>query len=406
VTPIEVRSALVPASVRFVDADGWEIDRLPKLPPWADPSAPTTRDVVTATGVVVDNAPSAQVVTLQETGGTTWHLPWMETTVVRRADGARVQFQDIARGMVLDVAGFRRTKAAAFNTLSAVRVSILENSSLPPTPIPSPTPAATRAAEKPTATPVLVDLDPETRSFASPDGEWVAQTVVAFPVQDGVSSGESYYTRLKLSKADGTREWMVIDEWSPLGLGYTVPQPFHWSQDGRFLYVTNRPVPDGCGVFVNGSDLYRVDLSDGSVTQIVPSSGLWLSLSPDESTLAYIGYGGRGLVLRDLTTGAERETKLDPGEDYAAGHVVWSPDGAALVLTLAIRPCSTNWAESVSVVRVEAATLEQTTLIQRDERLFITAEWPFPDRILLTDDNEDLWWMDAVTGQVMEKPHP
>jgi Tol biopolymer transport system component len=169
------------------------------------------------------------------------------------------------------------------------------------------------------------------------------------------------------------------------------------------LYVTNKPVPDGCGVFVNGSDLHRVDLNDGSVAQIVPSSGLWLSLSPDESTLAYIGYGGRGLVLRDLAMGAERETRLNPGEDYAAGHVVWSPDGAALVLTLAIRPCSVNWAESVSVVRVEAATLKQTTLIQRDERLFTTAEWPFPDRVLLTDDNKDLWWMDAVTGQVIEK---
>jgi hypothetical protein len=153
-------------------------------------------------------------------------------------------------------------------------------------------------------------------------------------------------------------------------------------------------------VFVNGSDLHRLNLSDGSVTELVPSYGTWLSLSPGETTLAYIGYRGRGLVLRDLATGAESETKLNPGQDYAAGHIVWSPDGTAVALTLAIRPCSSDWAESVSVVRVEVATLQQTMLIRQDERLFVTVDWPAHDRVLLRDDGENLWWMDAETGRV------
>jgi hypothetical protein len=242
-------------------------------------------------------------------------------------------------------------------------------------------------------------MELRTWSSRSPDGKWDVQGMVAFPA-DG---GEKYYTQLKVKKTDGAIDWTVVDEWSRFGLGYTTPQPFQWSQDGRYLYFTNKPVPDGCGIFVNGSDLHRIDLSDGSVTEIVPSSGLWLSLSPDETTLAYIGYGGRGLVLRNLATGVERGARLDPGQDYAAGHIVWSPDGAALVLTLAIRPCSSGWAESVSVMLVEVATLEQTMLIHEDKRLFTTVEWPTLDRILLKDEDGNFWWMDLETRQITIK---
>jgi ABC-2 type transport system permease protein len=254
----------------------------------------------------------------------------------------------------------------------------------------------TQATGTPTTTPMLADMELHTSSSTSPDGKWSAQRLVAFPI----GGGENYYTQLKVKETDGVVEWTVVDEWSHFGLGYTTPQPFHWSRDGRSLYFTNEPVPDGCGVFVNGSDLHRIDLGDGRVTEVVPPSGLWLSLSPDETTLAYIGYGGRGLVLRDLATSAERETKLNPGQDYAAGHIIWSPDGTALVLTLAIRPCSTDWAESVSVMRVEVATLEQTMLIHQDRRLFTPVEWPILARVLLSDDGGNLWWMDSRTGQV------
>jgi hypothetical protein len=271
----------------------------------------------------------------------------------------------------------------------------------PPTPTATPTVKVTptQTDGTPTATPVLTEMENRTWSSRSPDGKWDAQGMVAFPV-DG---GEKYYTQLKVNKTDGAVEWTVVDEWSRWGLGYTTPQPFHWSRDGRYLYFTNEPVPDGCGLFVNGSDLHRIDLSDGSVKEIVPSSGLWLSLSPDETTLAYIGYKGRGLVVRDLATGLERETGLDPGQDYAAGHIVWSPDGAALVLTLAIHPCSFGWAESVSVVLVEVATLKQTMLIHEDRRLLITVEWPALDRILLEDNDGSFWWMDLETRQITTK---
>lgn len=292
-----------------------------------------------------------------------------------------------------------------------------------PLPVPTPAPAATSpiipavtptltkevaampstVAGTPTATPSLTDFRVDMWSSTSPDGKWTAQVIVALPVISDTAVSSSYYTQLKVSKRDGTTEWVIVDEWAEWGLGYTIPQPLHWSRDGRYLYYTNCPVPDGCAVFVNGSDLHRVDLNDGSVREIMPPVGLWLSLSPDETQLAYIGYGDRGLVIQDLATGTERETKLDPGKDYQAGQIIWSPDSTAIVLALAIQPCSTDWAASTSILRVDMATLEQVLLISEDERLFIPEEWSTTNKVFLKDKGGDYWLMDATTGELTKK---
>jgi len=83
------------------------------------------RDLVTVTGTVVDNAASAQVITLQDANGEQWHVPWMGAAIIRRPDGSLAQFRDIDRGMTVEVVGFPRTEAASSNMLSAVRMDIL-----------------------------------------------------------------------------------------------------------------------------------------------------------------------------------------------------------------------------------------------------------------------------------------
>ncbi len=156
-------------------------------------------------------------------------------------------------------------------------------------------------------------------------------------------------------------------------------------------------------MFVNGSDLHRLNLGNGDVEELAPDVGFWLALSPDEATLAYIAYRERGLVIRDLTTGNEREMKLESDQDYQAGHIVWSPDGAALALTLALRPCTTNWADATSIVYVETVALTPTPLLSEDRRLFITVEWTAENQLLLRDNDGLEWLMDVATGAVTEK---
>lgn len=46
------------------------------------------------------------------------------------------------------------------------------------------------------------------------------------------------------------------------------------------------------------------------VTELMPEQGLWLGLAPDEMRLPYIGYGDRGLVIRDRVTGQEAQVAM------------------------------------------------------------------------------------------------
>jgi hypothetical protein len=271
-------------------------------------------------------------------------------------------------------------------------------------PVQTETPKPTRTPTEtpyPTTTPDLAEMNFQTYQSYSPDGNWVAEGLVAS--SRSIICCPDYYTRLVVSRVDGSTQYVVVDKWEKSGLGYTTPRPFHWSSDGSYFYYTNQPVVEGCGIFVNGADLYKVDLRDGVVIEIIPSSGLWLSLSADESSLAYIGYAQRGLVLRDLATGEEREVSIDPGIPYKAGLVVWLPDESAVALTLAINPCFTDWADATTILIVDTNTLEISTLIEADERKFITIEWSQPDEILLKDENGIMWILNPVTGEVRRK---
>lgn len=261
---------------------------------------------------------------------------------------------------------------------------------------PSPTPPPTQPSS---ATPDPSVLDVTITPSTSPDGAWTAVTTVAIPKPD--SGQEQYYQHLQVEGSDGSTRWTAVDQWSPYGLGYTTPRPFHWSSDGRYLYFTDEPVPDGCALFVNGSDLNRLDLTTGEVTTLVPQAGPWISLSPDEHTLAYVAGGDRGLVLRDLATGQEQAIPLQVGSgDWQAGDVIWSPDGSSLALTVAHGPCRGGWAQSTSILRVDLARLEATPLLQEDNRLLLTAAWPDAATIVVQNQNGQRLELNAETGQV------
>ena len=267
----------------------------------------------------------------------------------------------------------------------------------------TPTPASTSTAGPSPTTALMTPTPADGWTSQSPNGKWSAQGMMEGPflADDG---SEKYHTRLEVINSDSTVTWTLVDQTSNYGLGYTTPRPFHWSRDGRYLYFTNQAVPDGCAVFANGSDLYRADLSDGQITEIVPPWVWWISLSPDEQTAVYIRWNGQALelVARDIASGSERQTKLE-GKYTQAGNIVWSPDGQALMLVLAAHPCDpANWVQSIA--RVDLATLAPILLVREDKRLFSIAEWPEMDQVLLVDEEKNSWTMNAVTGDLEKGP--
>jgi Tol biopolymer transport system component len=256
-----------------------------------------------------------------------------------------------------------------------------------PTPTPDWEAIATQMEELP---------DSETWTESSPDGKWTADGRTKTETGIIVDEQEQYYAQLTVVSADQSVEWVLVEEISPFGLGYTSPEQVYWSPEGRYLYYTNRPHVDGCGLFVTASDLWRVDLADGTVSQILPSGAQSYAFSPDGSQVAYITWSSPAeLVLHDLTTGSERRGTLD-FED--AGAMVWSPEGTWIALTGANNPCQPEWRQAI--VLVNASDLSQRTLVPPDERLLKTSAWQETGKILLEDLEGNLWWLQVESGEV------
>ena len=273
---------------------------------------------------------------------------------------------------------------------TATTLALVTSVSTATNPAPTPAPTLKPPVFAPTPTPVRTAW----RTSISPDGQWLAQSMAEFHDGQGV-----YRAQLKIMKRDGSRDWSTTQA-APIAQGYTTPQPLHWSRDGRYLYFTNRPVRDGCATFVNGSDLWRINLSTGEQMQVMPARALWLSLSPDERTIAYIAQGRPlRLVLRDVQTGNERQLTLQTENDALAGRSVWSPEGGALALTIAENSCRTGHF-NYGIMHVKVATLAQTMLVSNDARLLETVEWPERDKLVLRDTDGQTWWLNPATRQL------
>ncbi|MEZ4731103.1 MAG: DPP IV N-terminal domain-containing protein [Caldilineaceae bacterium] len=234
-------------------------------------------------------------------------------------------------------------------------------------------------------------------SSASPDGAWVVEGLTAFPK----GNDNIYYFEMRVKKADGSVEWMAVAEWSRFGLGYTTPQPLQWSSDGRYLYFTNAPVPDGCGLFVNASDLQRLDLADGTVREVLPFGTTWtLAIAPDAEKAVYSQQGK--LYLLDLATANYASLTVAGLEaDAQFGNFVWSPDSQRVAFTIAYHACmEPEWSHSLLLLDIHTLTI--TTVLEKDPRRLTIREWVDGDHLALSDYDGNRWLLDLTTGDTEE----
>ena len=134
------------------------------------------------------------------------------------------------------------------------------------------------------------------------------------------------------------------------------------------------------------------------MTELLPANGYYLVLSPDETQVAYLAYGQRGLVVRALATGIERDYPLaDLGGSAVA--VVWSPDASALALTMQSDVCGGSNVTR-TIIEVKLADGERQVLLPPSDQLLMAVAWPEAGRLRLVDPEGAFWALDLATGQV------
>ncbi|MEZ4618012.1 MAG: hypothetical protein R2867_21225 [Caldilineaceae bacterium] len=249
----------------------------------------------------------------------------------------------------------------------------------------------------PIATPDLAGLDPLPWLDFSPDGTWTVAGLTAIPTQ----IGDQYYTEMRVSQVAGDLTWTPIAAWQPFGLGYTTPRIVHWSADGRYLYYTNAPHPDGCGLFVNASDLQRLDLTDGTVQELLPPNATWVLAAAPDGTIAYIDQ--TTLVIYNPNDDTRREVILDFAQsNMQLGNLVWSPDSQQLVLTVAYDPCLLpDWRNALYTVDRQGYGLHM--ILPPDERRFQSTAWLDNNNLLLIDFDNQQWVLDVASGELQEQ---
>jgi len=217
------------------------------------------------------------------------------------------------------------------------------------------------------------------------------------------SVGQTYTHRLEVSSLANSVRWMFFDGISRLGPGYTIPSPLAWSSDNRYLFVTNRPTPDGCSYLANGSDLFRLDLQSGEIVTITAPIGNVLSVSTDGQLLAYVGYGDKGLVIRDIGNGHETPIQLPPFEENSeVGSIVFSPNNSQLALTALSGFCGPTGTKSVTLLTADLQTFKVTHQLSQTNRTLLTVGWLDSERVILHDESGASWvWApkDKIIGR-------
>lgn len=325
-----------------------------------------------------------------------------------RADGDQWQIRERATDALLATTGdiialsggyhpVVRAQWLAHDTLPAVCVEPFQDSDA--FFIAGPWLEVIRSAQpgKPTAvTDALARRELQQWSSTSPDGAWVAEGLTAFPK---VNDDNLYYTELRVKKGGGSVEWIPVALWSRFGLGYTMPRPLRWSPAGRYLYFTNAPVPDGCGLFVNAADLQRLDLVDGTIQEVLPFGATWsLAIAPDAQRAVYSN--GDTLYLLDLATANYASIKVEGLEaDAQWGNFIWSPDSQRVAFTIAYQPCMPP-AWSHSLLLLDTDTLTVTTVLAKDPRRLTITEWVDAGNLALSDYDNKQWVLDLATGTI------
>jgi hypothetical protein len=199
----------------------------------------------------------------------------------------------------------------------------------------------------------------------SPDDRWAA----FFAVEN--SAG------IKVVSVGGQKAWGIffadITDYDCGPCGEAWVEIEHWSQDGRYLYVSPFTGGDGGGNdWFWGKDikLIRFNLENG--TWVDTGKGNAFSFSPNDRYLAY--RVDSQIRIFEFRTGSETIFIL-PTETVDFGKFVWSPDSKELILSTLTVNLDYEKPMQSKIYLINLADVSMKPLIESDELFLYPIKW-------------------------------
>lgn len=172
----------------------------------------------------------------------------------------------------------------------------------------------------------------------------------------------------------------------------------HWSNDGRYLYISANPGGDGGPepYFYYRSALIRLNLENGTWKDTGISGSF--EISPNDKYIIYSSNKSQ-VRIRNWATGQEQIYIL-PEDFLYFGNYVWSPDGRKVVFV----GTPEDWYANGSRFALLIVDIENQTIIQLHESslpFYFPAHWTVPDKIVLNKFNE---WGNWILDLSMNPP--
>lgn len=238
-------------------------------------------------------------------------------------------------------------------------------------------------------------------SKTSPDGQWVA-----------TDCDDGNIFRLHIVRVDGTKEWQVSfqDLTGSGSVGSTnrfgefvsfpsMPLPFHWYKDSRYLFIAPQAIVDGSQS--DGLGLYRFDTQTGRYSPFLPfgESSYNFSFSPDDEYYVYsYGMDEKYIHIASLETGTEQTIQLPDGQGYTQ-RFLWSPDNKKFVFIY-----DNFTTDKSALLLFDTKQNSFTTLLEVGERNLIPLRWESEVEIVLEEYiSQEQQYLLNINTKVLEK---
>jgi hypothetical protein len=208
------------------------------------------------------------------------------------------------------------------------------------------------------------------------------------------------WKNLEIINSDGSILWVFSYD-NKFEVSEPGVEPFLWSKDGKYVYITCYHGPDDSSVkfygnhFKDGDCLIRFDMETGKTIELIPDlyPGYYaFAISPDDNLIVYANQNDAivKVKLLDLNTKSEKIIFTAEKNIIEVGSFGWSPDMSKLLFSIS------DDEGKDSIFLLDLTTLEVEPIITNFSKLFVFDSWNENGKVYYSDSYQfgDLWELD------------